>query len=89
MVNKEVIKTKIDCCFADKIYMLYQNKRYGINNCLMPLNSTISDLYQLKMIYNHYYDTYPNSFCTDATIYEPCCIDGCNISTIIEKINRL
>ncbi len=67
------IEERISCCYADAVYLEYQKMRYGINNCLE--SKELEELQDLKDIYEHYLltETYT----------------GCDISKIIELINRI
>jgi hypothetical protein len=80
--NKESVKQKIDCCFADTIYNLYLNKRFGVNFCKKPDEDKIQNLNLLKNTYDYFYNSDYNCFSESETDTE-----GCNIEAIIEKIN--
>lgn len=80
--------SRIYCCFADKIYKKYQNKKFGINYCNVPEEDEIENVTDLKDIYEYHLQTERLVFEEDPNIVCPVETD-CNISSIIELINRL
>lgn len=89
--DKDIVKQKVDCCFANAVYELYLNKRYGVNYCRLKPLEYINNLSNLKSTYDFFYKTDNNCFLSNEDIEEltETPTDFCNINHIIEQINLL
>jgi hypothetical protein len=81
IIDLDIVRTKIECCFAKSVYTMYQTKRYGINSCNIS-EVDLNKLNDLKFLMKYYTET---SSCTINTIDTNCC----DINKTVETINLL
>jgi len=83
------IKTKIDCCFADDMYQIYQLNRYGISPCNTIDTQRTYELNNLRKVYNFYNSLVFSGDCDINPAYNQPVFGGCNVNKLVEKISLL
>lgn len=83
------IKNKIDCYFADDMYSVYQQNRYGINGCKKIDNPHINRLNDLRKTFDFYNTWLFKNDCEINPAYNQPVFGGCNVNLLIETISLL
>lgn len=89
MSNKYEIYSKVSSCFANQVYNLYLQERYGVNYCDKVDMDRIREINRLKNLFHFKTFLQGNTYLTNFNTYKNQCTDVCNIASIIEKINLL
>lgn len=89
MSVRDELYSKVSCCFANKVYQYYLQKRYGVNNCKVVDMEEIESLERLKDLFYFKTTMQRVDYLDNFNPIKNTCTDVCNMALIIERINLL